>query len=104
MGWLGDKYNTFKNFKNGRNPDGSSKISEEDLMKYTGHDKTSLEKFAATTPGVAGNQTAGSMMAGGNSGLYSGAYTSYDAHHVAGKEKKKGGGEGKREEGSKAGS
>jgi hypothetical protein len=88
MGWLGDKYIAFKNHKNGRNPDGSSKISEADLIKYTGHDKTSLDKWAANAPGVAGNQTAGAITAGGNSGLYSGGYTSFDAHHVADGKKK----------------
>jgi hypothetical protein len=82
MGWLGDKYKAFSNYKNGRNPDGSSKISEEDLIKYTGMDKAEMDKFAANTPGVAGNQNAGSLTAGGNSGLYSGAYTTYDGHHT----------------------
>lgn len=80
MGWLGDKYKQYQNFKHGRNDDGSSKISEEDLIKYTGKDKAELDKFAANTPGVAGNQAAGSITAGGNMGLYNGEYTSYDAH------------------------
>ena len=80
MGFLGDKYKSFTNFKNGRNADGSSKISDEDLKKYAGMDRAELDKFAANTPGVAGNQNAGSLTAGGNSGLYNGAYTTYDGH------------------------
>ncbi len=80
MGWLGKKYQAFTNFKNGRNPDGSSKILEEDLVKYTGKDKAEMDKFAANTPGVAGNQNAGSLTAGPTSGLYSGGYTTYDGH------------------------
>lgn len=78
MGWLGEKYKAFQNYKNGRNPDGSSKISEEDLVKYTGHDKTSLEKWSTTAPNVGGNQKAGALTAGGNSGLYSGEYSTFD--------------------------
>lgn len=78
MGWLGDKFKAYQNFKNGRNPDGSSKISEEDLIKYTGHDKTSLEKWAATAPGVGGGQKAGALTAGGTSGLYNGEYSTFD--------------------------
>ncbi|KIW17569.1 hypothetical protein PV08_04764 [Exophiala spinifera] len=80
MGLLGDKWKAFQNYKNGRNPDGTSKISEDDLQKYTGMNKAELDKFAATTPGVAGNQNAGSLTAGGNSGLYSGAYYTVDGH------------------------
>ncbi|KIW61955.1 hypothetical protein PV05_02015 [Exophiala xenobiotica] len=75
MGFLGDKYKSFTNFKNGRNADGSSKISDEDLQKYTGMDRAELDKFAANTPGVGANQNAGSITAGGNNGLYNGAYT-----------------------------
>jgi len=82
MGFLGDKYKAFQNFKNGRNPDGSSKISEEDLKKHIGMDKAELDKFAANTPGVAGNQNAGSLVAGGNSGFYSGGYSTYDGHKI----------------------
>jgi hypothetical protein len=85
MGFLGDKYKAFKHFKNGRNPDGSSKINEEDLKKYTGMDRTEFDKFAANTPGVAGNQHAGSITAGGNSGLYSGGYATYDVHKIPNK-------------------
>ncbi|KAK5404926.1 hypothetical protein LTR06_009192 [Exophiala xenobiotica] len=83
MGFLGDKYKAFTNFKNGRNADGSSKISDEDLQKYTGMDRAELDKFAANTPGVAANQNAGSLTAGGNSGLYNGAYTTFFCSSVA---------------------
>lgn len=82
MGFLGDKYKAYQNFKNGRNPDGSSKMSDEDLKKYTGKDRAEFDKFAANTPGVAGNQNAGSLNAGGNSGFYSGAYSTYDGHKI----------------------
>ncbi len=85
MGFLGDKYRAFQHFKNGRNPDGSSKMSDEDLKKYTGKDRAEFDKFAANTPGVAGNQNAGSLSAGGNSGLYSGDYTTYDGHKIPNK-------------------
>ncbi|KAK6364688.1 hypothetical protein LTS17_011986 [Exophiala oligosperma] len=82
MGILGDKWKAFKNYKNGRNPDGSSKITEEDIQKYTGMDRAELDKFAANTPGVGGNQNAGSLTAGGTSGLYSGGYSTYDGHKI----------------------
>ncbi|KAI1614252.1 hypothetical protein EDD36DRAFT_464099 [Exophiala viscosa] len=78
MGFLGDKYKAFQNFKNGRNPDGSSKLSEEEIKKYTGMDKVEFDKWSANAPGVAGNQNAGSLLAGGNSGLYNGDYSTYD--------------------------
>lgn len=78
MGWLGGKFKAYQNFKNGRNPDGSSKTSEEDLIKHTGHDKTSLEKSAATASGVGGGQKAGPLTAGGTSGLYNGEYSTFD--------------------------
>merc|ERR1712000_722966 len=35
---------------------------------------------SANTPGVGANQNAGSITAGGNNGLYNGAYTTYDGH------------------------
>ncbi|RMZ86377.1 hypothetical protein DV736_g6398, partial [Chaetothyriales sp. CBS 134916] len=82
MGFLGDKYKQWQNFKNGRNADGSSKISDEDLHKHTGMNRAELDKFAANTPGVAGNQNAGSITAGDASGLYSGAYSTYDGHKI----------------------
>ncbi|KIW64864.1 hypothetical protein PV04_07169 [Phialophora macrospora] len=85
MGFLGDKYKAFQNFKNGRNADGSSKISDEEIKKYTGKDRSEFDKFAANTPGVAGNQNTGSITAGGNAGLYNGAYTTYDGHKIPGK-------------------
>ena len=82
MGFLGDKYKAFQNFKRGGNPDGTSKISDEDLKKYTGKDRVEFDKFAANTPGVAGNQNGGSLLAGGNSGFYSGGYSTYDGHKI----------------------
>ncbi|OCT49436.1 hypothetical protein CLCR_05299 [Cladophialophora carrionii] len=85
MGFLGDKYRAFQNFKHGRNPDGSSKITDEDIKKYTGKDRVEFDKFAANTPGVAGNQLAGSITAGGNCGLANGEYTTFDAHKIPGK-------------------
>jgi len=82
MGIFGSAYQSYRNFKNGRNPDGSSKISEEDLIKYTGKDRVGLDKFAANTAGVAGNQNAGSIIAGGNHGAYNGMYTTFDGHKI----------------------
>jgi hypothetical protein len=82
MGFLGEKYLAFKNFKNGRNPDGSPKYSADDVKKYTGMDRVEFEKFAANTPGVAGQQNVGSITAGGNSGFYSAGYSTYDGHKI----------------------
>jgi hypothetical protein len=50
------------------------------IIKYTGHSRTGLEKVAVSTPGVGGNQGAGSIAAGGSNGLYNGAYSTYVAH------------------------
>ena len=36
MGWLSKKYQELQNMKQGRNADGTSQFSEEDLKKYTG--------------------------------------------------------------------
>lgn len=47
----------------------TSQMTDEDLKKYTGMDRAEFDKYAATTPGVAGGQAAGSITAGGNSGL-----------------------------------
>lgn len=47
----------------------TSQMTDEDLKKYTGMDRAEFDKYAATTPGVAGGQAAGSVTAGGNSGL-----------------------------------
>lgn len=82
MGWLGKKYREFQNAKSGRNADGTPKYSAEDLKEYTGMDQAELDKFAAQTPGVAGNQQAGALAAGGTSGLYAGNYHGYDQHQI----------------------
>lgn len=47
----------------------TSQMSDEELKKYTGMERAEFDKYAATTPGVAGGQAAGSLTAGGNSGL-----------------------------------
>ncbi|KAK5078446.1 hypothetical protein LTR64_003141 [Lithohypha guttulata] len=59
-------YQKYQDLKRGPS---TSQLSEEDLKKYTGMDRTEFDKWAATTPGVAGGQAAGSLTAGGNSGL-----------------------------------
>lgn len=44
-------------------------LSDEDLKKYTGMDRTEFEKYKSNTPGVAGGQRAGDITAGGISGF-----------------------------------
>jgi hypothetical protein len=85
MGFLGDKYKAFQNYKNGRNPDGTAKYNADDIKKHTGMDRAEFEKFSANTPGVAGQQNAGSLNAGGNSGFYSGGYSTYDGNKIPNK-------------------
>lgn len=82
MGWLGKKFKEFQDAKSGRDSDGKPKYSADDLKKYTGMDQAELDKFAASTPGVAGNQNAGSLAAGPTSGLYAGNYHGYDQHKI----------------------
>lgn len=59
-------YAKYQEFKRGPS---TSQMTDEDLKKYTGMDRAEFDKWAATTPGVAGGQAAGSLTAGGNSGL-----------------------------------
>ena len=59
-------YQKYQDLKRGP---GTSQMSDEDLKKYTGMDRAEFDKYSATTPGVAGGQAAGSLTAGGNSGL-----------------------------------
>jgi len=80
--WFGKQYASYQHYKTGRNVDGTPKYTDEDLKKFTGMDRAELEKFAATTPGVAGNQNAGSLTAGPTSGLYAGGYTTFDGHRT----------------------
>jgi hypothetical protein len=76
MGWLKDKLNGSSNADSDSNK-GKSGISEADLKKFTGMDRAQLDDFAATAPGVAGNQRAGDITAGNAGGFYSGVPT-YD--------------------------
>jgi len=48
---------------------GTSGMSDEDYLKYTGKSRAEFDNWAATTPGVAGGQAAGSLLAGGTSGI-----------------------------------
>lgn len=59
-------YQKYQDLKRGPS---TSQMTDEDLKKYTGMDRAEFDKYAATTPGVAGGQAAGSLTAGGNSGL-----------------------------------
>lgn len=56
-------YARYRDLKRGPGP----QISDEDLQKYTGMNRTEFDKWAATTPGVAGGQAAGDITAGGTS-------------------------------------
>lgn len=46
----------------------SGAISDEDMLKYTGKTKAEINEWSKMAPGVAGNQSAGSITAG-SSGL-----------------------------------
>ncbi|OAP55960.1 hypothetical protein AYL99_10112 [Fonsecaea erecta] len=63
--WLGQKYASFQSSKRG------SGLSDEDIMKYTGKDRSELNEWAQNRPGVGGNQDAGRV--GSDSGLAAGA-------------------------------
>jgi hypothetical protein len=62
MSWLKDRFGSTKDTAAKK----QTTYSDEDLEKYTGMSRTQLDKFAANTPGVAGNQKAGDSNAGGN--------------------------------------
>jgi hypothetical protein len=47
----------------------SDRISEEDMLKYTGKTKTEINDWSKDTPGVAGNRAAGTLAMGATSGL-----------------------------------
>jgi len=59
-------YGKWQDLKRGPSTSG---MSDEDLLKYTGKTRAEFDKWAATTPGVAGGQAAGSLTAGGTSGF-----------------------------------
>lgn len=63
------KKSLYEKYQERKRGPGTSQMSDEDLKKYTGMDRTEFDKYATTTPGVAGGQAAGSLTAGGNSGL-----------------------------------
>lgn len=50
-------------------------MTDEEFFKATGKTREEFDVWKETTPGVAGGQAAGSLMAGGNSGIA----TSYGA-------------------------
>ncbi|KAJ9149354.1 hypothetical protein NKR23_g4364 [Pleurostoma richardsiae] len=58
-------YRRYQDAKTGRN----NTMSDDDLKKYTGMDRAQLEDWAKDRPNVGGNQSAGSITAGGTSGL-----------------------------------
>ncbi|EXJ90717.1 hypothetical protein A1O1_03821 [Capronia coronata CBS 617.96] len=53
--WLGQKYASFQQAKQGP----GVQLSDEELKKYTGKDGAELQEWARNRPGVAGNQSAG---------------------------------------------
>ncbi|KAK5945981.1 hypothetical protein PMZ80_000120 [Knufia obscura] len=59
-------YQKYQDLKRGP---GVSSMSDEDLKKYTGKTREELDDWSKTTPGVAGGQAAGSLTAGGTSGI-----------------------------------
>ena len=59
-------YRKLKDFKNGP---GVAGISDEEFEKATGMTREENAQWAHTAPGVAGGQSAGSLTAGGNSGI-----------------------------------
>jgi hypothetical protein len=67
MSWLKNRLGSSK--------DAKTTYSDEDLEKYTGMTRTQLDKFAANTPGVAGNQKAGDATA---AGTYDGGSSTFD--------------------------
>lgn len=58
--WFGQKYSEYQDKKMGRD----KSFSDEELQKYTGMDQNEMNQWAKQTPGVAGNQLAGSLTAG----------------------------------------
>ncbi|KAK3186962.1 hypothetical protein K4F52_004406 [Lecanicillium sp. MT-2017a] len=47
----------------------SQPISDEDILKYTGKTREEFDAYKSSTPGVGGNQAAGTLAMGGTSGL-----------------------------------
>ncbi|KIX97580.1 uncharacterized protein Z520_06357 [Fonsecaea multimorphosa CBS 102226] len=63
--WFGQKYASFQSSKRGTG------LSDEDILKYTGKDRSELNEWAQNRAGVGGNQEAGRI--GSDSGLAAGA-------------------------------
>lgn len=59
-------YRKWQDFKRGP---GTAGISDEEFEQATGMTRVEHAKWANTTPGVAGGQAAGSITAGGTSGI-----------------------------------
>lgn len=59
-------YQKYQDLKRGS---GVGSMSDEELKKYTGKTREELDDYSRTTPGVAGGQAAGSLTAGGTSGI-----------------------------------
>ena len=58
-------YQRYQDAKSGRN----TKLSDDELLKYTGKTKAEINDWAKTQPGVAGNRAAGTQAMGPASGL-----------------------------------
>lgn len=63
------KKSLYEKYQDRKRGQGTSNMTDEELLKYTGKTREEFESFKATTPGVAGGQAAGDIMAGGNSGI-----------------------------------
>ncbi|KAK5093799.1 hypothetical protein LTR70_001561 [Exophiala xenobiotica] len=63
------KKSLYQRWQDAKRGPGTSEMSDEDFLKYTGKNRAEFDQWAATTPGVAGGQAAGSLTAGGTSGF-----------------------------------
>lgn len=62
-----EKKSLYRKYQDLKRGSGTSALSDEELMKYTGKTREELNEWSKTAPGVAGNQRAGSLTAGGTS-------------------------------------
>lgn len=63
------KKSLYEKYQDRKRGPGTSNLTDEELMKYTGKTREEFDTFSKTAPGVAGGQAAGSITAGGNSGI-----------------------------------
>lgn len=63
------KKSLYEKYQDRKRGPGTSNLTDEELMKYTGKSREEFDAWKNTADGVAGGQAAGSMTAGGNSGI-----------------------------------